>query len=378
MKILLTGGGTGGHVNPALAIADMMKMNIPDAEIVYVGTKHGIENSLVAREGYPMYHVECRGLRRSFSLSNVVTAYYVLTAPHKAKRLLEKIQPDVVIGTGGFACWAPLKAAAKLGIPTVLHESNVVPGMAVRRLQNEVDLILTNFEATADALTAKEKVVHVGNPLRSTYGSYTREEAREKLGIPKEIDFLILSFGGSRGAERVNEAMISVMKDFVLSKENVMHIHAGGKSSYAQAYELFCAAGLADKERVRLEEYIYDMPLLMAASDLVICRAGAMTLTEIARMKKPAIVIPSPNVVENHQYKNAKVLADAGAAVLLEEKDLNAESIVREVMELYEAPGYRREMSERIANFGSTDAGRKIYEEITRLLKTKEKIVRRD
>ena len=376
MKVLLTGGGTGGHVNPALAIADIIKLNVPDAEFVYVGTKNGIENSLVKREGYPMYHVECRGIRRSLSLANLITAYYVLTAPHKARRLLQKLSPDIVIGTGGFACWAPVKAAAQLGIPTVLHESNVVPGMAVRRLQNEVDLILTNFAETVEGLSAKEKVVHVGNPLRRDYGTYTREQAREALGIPKEIEFLILSFGGSRGADRVNEAMISVMKNFVLPRSRVMHVHAGGKSSYAQAKALFCEAGLLGNERTRLEEYIYNMPIWMAAADLVICRAGAMTLTEIARMQKPAVIIPSPNVVENHQYKNAKVLADAGAAVMLEEKDLNAESIVREVMELYESPEYRRQMSERILAFGSLDADRRIYEEITRLLKRKEKIVK--
>ncbi|MBQ8345049.1 MAG: undecaprenyldiphospho-muramoylpentapeptide beta-N-acetylglucosaminyltransferase [Clostridia bacterium] len=377
MKILLTGGGTGGHVYPALAIADMIKEKQPDAEILYVGTKRGMENALVAREGYPMYHIECRGVHRSLSPANLITAYYVLTAPHKAKRLLRTLKPDAVIGTGGYACWAPLKAAAALGIPTMVHESNVIPGMAVRQLQGEVDVVLTNFEATAERLRTERKVVHVGNPLRKSYGSYTRKEAREKLGIPEDCRFLILSFGGSRGAEQVNRSMIDLMRDFVLPHPDVMHIHAGGKDSYEQAKALFDGAGLGDCSRTQLQEYIYDMPLYMAAADLCICRAGAMTLTEIARMGKTAIVIPSPNVVEDHQYKNAKLLADADAAVLLEEANLTPQRIVEEVSNLYENEEKRMGMSQRIRTFGGDDAGEKIYEELIRLLKTKEKIVPR-
>ena len=192
MRVLLTGGGTGGHVNPALAIADIIKKNQPDSEIAFVGTKNGIENKLVGKEGYKMYHIEIQGIRRSLSLSNIKTAYYVMVSPHRAKKIIKEFKPDIVIGTGGYVCWPTLRAAASMGLPTMVHESNALPGVAVKQLQGKIDKILTNFEATAELLTAKEKIVNVGNPLRNKYGRLTREQARRELGIPEDIKFLIL------------------------------------------------------------------------------------------------------------------------------------------------------------------------------------------
>ncbi len=376
MRVLLTGGGTGGHVNPALAIADIIKNNIPDAEIAFVGTKRGIENRLVGKEGYKIYHIEIQGIRRSLSLSNLKTAYYVFTSPHKAKKIIKEFGPDIVIGTGGYVCWPTLRAAASMGIPTMVHESNALPGVAVRQLQFKVDKILTNFKATEELLKAKANVVNVGNPLRTGYGRISREEARAKLGIPENVKFLILSFGGSLGAEKVNVAAIDIMKDFVLPHGDVMHIHAGGNNSGAHARELYesTVAGLAGKERAVLVDYIYDMPTYMAAADLVICRAGAMTLTEIARMNKAAIIIPSPNVTDNHQYKNAKVLSDAGAAVLIEEKELTAEYICGKVDELYSDRGLREEMQKNISVFAADDVEKRIYDEMTKLIAAKGKM----
>lgn len=374
MRVLLTGGGTGGHVNPALAIADVIKNNIKGAEIAFVGTKRGIENRLVTKEGYKIYHIEIQGIRRSLSLSNLKTAYYVMTSPHKAKKILKEFKPDIVIGTGGYVCWPTLRAAASMGIPTMVHESNALPGVAVRQLQHKVDKILTNFKATEKLLSATDRIVNVGNPLRSSYGLLTREEARAKLGIPEDIKFLILSFGGSLGAEKVNTAAIDVMRNFVVTHGDTMHIHAGGNNSKAHAEALFKSCGLEGEPRAVLKDYIYDMPTYMAAADLVICRAGAMTLTELARMRKAAIIIPSPNVTDNHQYKNAKVLADADAAILIEESGLDAESICRAVSEIYSNRGKREEMSENISAFANDDAGKRIYEEMTKLIAAKEKI----
>jgi len=372
MKVLLTGGGTGGHINPALAIADIIKMNVPDAEIAFVGTERGMENRLIPKEGYPLYHIEIQGLRRSLSLSNVKTAYLVLTSPHKAKKIIREFRPDIVIGTGGYVCWPLLQAASAMGIPSMVHESNALPGVAVRQLQNKVDVILTNFEATADLLKAKERIVHVGNPLRSGYESVDKASARRALGIP-ESHFVILSFGGSLGAAKLNEAAVDVMRQFSSTREDVMHIHAGGSRGYENAMRLFSGYGLAGNERLVIKDYIYDMPQYMAAADLVICRAGAMTLTELAKMKKSAILIPSPNVTDNHQYKNAKVLADAQAAVLIEEKDLTAEHIADTVRRLADDAEARRSLEENIAAFGCEDVGKRIYEEIVCLLAKKKK-----
>lgn len=371
MRVLLTGGGTGGHINPALAIADIIKMNVPDAEIAFVGTKRGMENRLIPKEGYPLYHIEIQGIRRSLSLSNLKTAYLVMTSPHKAKKIIREFCPDIVIGTGGYVCWPLLQAASSMGIPTMVHESNALPGVAVRQLQNKVDVILTNFEATAELLRAKDRIVHVGNPLRQGYATTDKMAARRAIGIPDSVRFVILSFGGSLGAPKLNEAAVDVMRLFSAEREDVMHIHAGGSRGYENAMRLFNGYGLAGNPRLSVKEYIYDMPLYMAAADLVICRAGAMTLTELAKLQKCAILIPSPNVTDNHQYKNAKVLSDANAAVLIEEKDLSPERIADAVRNLYDAADTRRAMEECIAVFGSSDAGKRIYEEIQRLLATK-------
>lgn len=373
MRVLLTGGGTGGHINPALAIADIIKLNIPDAEIAFVGTERGLENRLVPKEGYHLYPIEIQGIQRSLSLSNLRTAYLVMTSPGKAKKIIREFRPDIVIGTGGYVCWPLLRAAASMGIPSMVHESNALPGVAVRQLQGKVDVILTNFEATADLLREKKKIVNVGNPLRGGYATVDRAAARRALGIPDSVKFVILSFGGSLGAQRLNEAAVDVMRKFCVSREDVMHIHAGGSRGYDNAMRLFAAYGLERNERLSVQEYIYDMPLYMAAADLVICRAGAMTLTELAQMQKAAILIPSPNVTDNHQYKNAKVLADAGAAILIEETDLTGDGIVKTVQALYESPEKRQALEERIAPFAKPDAGKRIYEEISRLLTRKKK-----
>lgn len=373
MRVLLTGGGTGGHINPALAIADIIKSNIPDAEIAFVGTERGLENRLVPKEGYKLYPIEIQGIRRSLSLSNLKTAYLVLTSPQKAKKIIREFRPDLVIGTGGYVCWPLLQAACSMGIPTMVHESNALPGVAVRQLQGKVDVILTNFEATADLLRNKEKVVCVGNPLRGGYATIDKTAARRALGIPDSIKFVVLSFGGSLGAPKLNEAAVDVMRNFCAEREDVMHFHAGGSRGYENAARLFAAYGLGRNKRLSVQEYIYNMPLYMAAADLVISRAGAMTISELAGMKKAAILIPSPNVADNHQYKNAKVLSDAGAAVLIEEKDLSADGIADEVRRLYEDPCARRGMEEKISPFAKSDAGKRVYEEIASLLSRKKK-----
>ena len=301
MRVIMTGGGTGGHVNPAIAIANTIKRNDPDSEILFVGTERGIENKLTAAEGYPIRHVEIRGFRRSLSLSNIKAAYLAFVSPIKAKKIVKEFKPDIVIGTGGYVCWPVLVAASKMGIPTAVHESNAYPGVAVCKLQPYVDRIWLNFEESAKHLSASEKIAHVGNPLRTSFGSVSREEARKKLGIEGKYDFYILSYGGSMGAEKVNDACLELMRDFGLENEGVLHQHATGSIEWKAAKEKFKELGLEKKENLVLSEYIYDMPLRMAAADIVISRAGAMTVSELAMMKKTSIMIPSPNVTNNHQ-----------------------------------------------------------------------------
>lgn len=372
MRVLMTGGGTGGHVNPALAIANTIKVNIPGSEIAFVGTKRGLENELVPKAGYPLYHVDVRGFRRSFSVrnlfANIRAAYLAEVSPLKAKKLIREFRPDIVIGTGGYACWPVLVAASRMGIPTAVHESNAVPGLAVRKLEPYVDRIFTNFAVSAETLTAKEKVMQVGCPLLGTFGTVSRDEARKKLGIPDECKYYIVSFGGSLGAERMNSAALELMEGYVASHPEVTYVHATGSDNYEAIRQRFVAAGLDKYPNITLVDYIYDMPLRMAAADLIISRAGAITLSELSREGKASILIPSPNVTDNQQYKNAKVLSDGGGAILIEEKELGGGRIVAETAALLEDPEKLEQMRRNVSAFSPQDANKLIYDEIRRLV----------
>ena len=367
MRVLMTGGGTGGHVNPAIAIADTIKEHIPSAEIAFVGTKRGIENKLVPAAGYKLYHVDVRGFRRSLSLANIRAAFLAAVSPIVAKKLVKEFKPDVVIGTGGYVSWPLLVAASKLGVPSAVHESNAVPGLAVRRLVPYVDKIFVNFAVTGETIGAPEKTMHVGSPLRTDFGTVTRREAREKLGLPDSCRQYVVSFGGSLGAERVNSAVLDLMRDYLSKHPDIYCTHACGASGYEETRRQFEEAGLDKAANLELVEYIYDMPLRMAAADMVISRSGAITLSELAAAQKAAVLIPSPNVTDNQQYKNAKVFADAGGAVLIEEKDLTPERICSEVSAVLENPARKHSLEKNISAFAVPDSNERIYREIISL-----------
>ena len=377
MKVLLAGGGTAGHINPAIAIANTVKARDKSAEIAFIGTKKGMENTLVTKAGYPIHHIEMRGLRRSLSLSNIKTAYYYFTAPIKAKKLLLDYQPDVVIGTGGYLSWPLLHAAAKLGIPTAVHESNAIPGKAVKMLEQDVDRIYINFPTTEQYFTETDKILCVGNPLITVPDTKTEEDLFKKLDIPANTKKVLLSFGGSLGAQRVNEEVLALMRDYTAHHPEIFHVHATGKIEYEDAMAMAKEYGIDDKPNIRLVEYIYDMPLWEKAADAVICRAGAMTIAEMALLGKACILIPSPNVANNHQYENAKRLADAGAAIMHEEKNLTPEALIASVQSILENEETAASLRESVKAFAKPNAAEDIYkdllllssEEIRKLLK---------
>lgn len=377
MKVLLAGGGTAGHINPAIAIANKIKALDKSAEIAFIGTKKGMENALVAKAGYPLYHIEMRGLRRSLSLSNIKTAYYYFTAPIKAKKLLLDYEPDIVIGTGGYLSWPLLHAAAKLGIPTAVHESNAIPGKAVKMLESDVDRIYINFPTTEQYFTETDKILCVGNPLITMPDTKTEADLYEKLGIPANTKKVLLSFGGSLGAQRVNEEVLALMRDYTAHHPEIFHVHATGKIEYEDAMAMAKEYGVDDKPNIRLLEYIYDMPLWEKAADAVVCRAGAMTIAEMALLGKACVLIPSPNVANNHQYENAKRLADAGAAILQEEKNMSSETLIASVQSILENEETAASLSSAIKEFAKPTAADDIYkdllllssEEIRKLLK---------
>ncbi len=368
----MTGGGTGGHVNPAIAIANSIKENHPRAVIEFVGTSRGIENKLVPKEGYKLHHVEVQGFKRKLSPYNIKSAWLAFTSPMKAKKLIREFKPDLVVGTGGYVCWPLLKAAASMGIPTAIHESNAIPGVAVRMLAKYVDRIYVNFDATAHALGEgyREKILKVGNPIKPEFSELDYKKAREKLGIDGKYESFLLSCGGSMGAEKVNDEMLDFMRDYTASHPELLHIHGTGSIEYEAAMAKAKEYDLLGKENIQIKEYIYDMPTLMAAADVVVSRAGAMTLSELAALKKCCLLIPSPHVTDNHQYKNAKVLAQAGAAMLFEEKELVPGVACKALSKLISDKNARAKMSENIWKFALPDANRSIYLDLMELIKT--------
>lgn len=381
MKVLLTGGGTAGHVNPALAIAAAVKERRPDTEFLFVasalpGDKAG---DLVPRAGYELKTVHIRGMRRPvFHPANLTLPFAMARSKAEAKRLITAFAPDLIVGTGGFACWPIMAGGAEMGIPTVLHESNAVPGKAIYRLRNKVDKILVNFPETVGALNSPDaeaagRVVRVGNPHMPGFTTLSREEARRELGIPQE-QMLILAFGGSLGAEHVNEELVRLAAVIAKDHPQVFLCHAAGKRDYDRVRAMYEAEGIGNCPRLSLVDYIYDMPLRMAAADLVISRAGAMSISELALTGKCAVLIPSPYVTDQHQLKNAMALSDAGAGVCVVERredqgaPFDPGVVTDAVLSLIRDPARMRRMGEAIREgFACPDANEIIYTELMKV-----------
>lgn len=369
MRVLLTGGGTAGHINPALAIAEIIRRNAPASEIAFVGIKGGREEDLVPREGYPLYFVESIGFARPvWRPKNLRALRMAMRSPRAPETLaiLDEFRPDLVIGTGGYACWPIMKAAADRGIPTAVHESNAKLGLAIRKLKRHVDRIWVNFESTEQEVGLPTKTKHVGNPLRESYESLTRERARAYLGIGDDR-IVVLSFGGSLGSDALNDAALEFMQNCVAMHPEVVHWHAAGKRGYEALKSRFEEHGLDQSPNCRLFDYFYDMPYRMAAADLVISRAGAMTLSELAQLGKAAILVPSPNVVDDHQTANARALADRNAAVLIPETALSDGALTEAVIDLLSTRDRLRELQTNIHMFAGPDAGSLIWQEIVEL-----------
>ena len=362
MKLIVTCGGTGGHITPALAIAHTVKENCPNVEILFVGSERGMENTLVREAGFPIQPLRVEGLSRSLSLTNIRAFYRVVTAVKKARAILVDFAPDIVIGTGGYACYPTLRAAVKMGIPTAVHESNAVAGLAVRRLAAKVDRVWLNFDAAGQALPKGARTLTVGNPLPRGCNASRAGGRQRRDGCRR-----VLSFGGSLGARELNRAVLSLMER-EREMPDICHCHATGKREYEATHGEFCAKGLDTCPRLELLPYIGDMPRRMAEADVVICRAGAMSISELAALGAPAVLVPSPNVTGNHQYRNAKVLSDAGAAVLLTEKGL-VQTLPETVMGLLVSSEKRHALSSAIRAFARPDANRLIYEDICRLIR---------
>ena len=340
MKVLISCGGTGGHINPGLAIADIIKKAYPDAEFLFAGTPNGMESKLVPQAGYKMEHIKVAGFQRSLSLENIgrnaKAVAYLITSGKRAKEIVKGFNPDIAIGTGGYAAGPVIRKAAKMGIPTAIHEQNAYPGVTNRLLSKDVDYVMLTVEEALEYMDkSKFRYSVTGLPVRSNISNrLTKAEARKKLGF--NDDFTILSFGGSLGAGCINETMTEAIKWHQSKGLAINHIHGYGgmgKDTFPQAMK---AAGIPLKSnRLRITEYITDMDVCLAAADLVVCRSGASTLAELEAAGKASLLIPSPIVAGNHQYHNAMVLGKAGAAEVIEQKDASPERIISEIEKLY-------------------------------------------
>lgn len=369
MHILFAGGGTAGHINPALAIAGYIREKHPDAHISYIGTPDKLEAKLVPEKGYNFRTVSVAGFQRKITPTNIVknvsAAGKVFTSSIKSRKILKELQPDIVIGTGGYVSGPVLREAAKLGIKTAIHEQNAYPGITTKMLSSKVDAVMLAMPEAEKFLKLKQKPYITGNPVRQELLKITREEARAKLGLEDDVP-MILSFGGSLGAMRINHAVVELIK-WHNNTNKFYHIHGTGKSGYSEFMDAIKDVNLSDKIDIR--EYISDMNVCMAAADLIICRAGAITLSELLACGKPSILIPSPYVAENHQFHNAMTLKKIGAAEIVEEKELTGERLIGVVSSLIEDKSKLKKMATAAKDGAIMDANERIYKIIMDLYK---------
>ena len=366
MKILFAGGGTAGHINPALAVAGYIKERHPDAVISYIGTADKLEARLVPEKGYDFYTIDVAGFQRRITLKNmeknISAAVKAVTSTFDAKKILKETSPDIVVGTGGYVSGPVLREAHKLGFRTAIHEQNAYPGVTTKMLASKADRVMLAMPEAEKYLKLKRPPDITGNPVRGELLAISRSEARAKLRLDDRP--LILSFGGSLGARRINEAVTELIK-WHNGTGKFYHIHATGSTGYDAMMISLKDVRLSSEIDVR--EYINDMDVCMAAADIVICRAGAITLSELCCCGRPSVLIPSPYVAENHQYHNAMTLKRAGAAEVLEEKNLTGRSLTDAVSEIIENKPLLAEMSVAALKLAIPDSNKRIYDVLMQL-----------
>ncbi len=371
MKILFACGGTAGHINPALAVAAYIKGRHPQADIRIAGNPKGMEARLVPQAGFPFLPIEIMGFQRQLNWFNIKYNFRsigcFMLSGSRSRTLIRNFDPDVIVGTGGYVSGPILYQGAKMGYKTVAHEQNAFPGVTTKMLAKHVDSMLLAVEEAKRHLAPRNDYVITGNPIRGEIVFANREEARKALGVGKE-QICILSFGGSLGARCINEAVSGLIAaDY--RDPHIHHIHATGRYGVELFPRLLQQEGVNYEGNPRLDirEYIDNMPLCLAAADLVICRAGAITLSELEAAGRASILIPSPNVAENHQYHNAMVLADKQAAVVIEEKNLTPKLLAQTVAELTQNSNRLAELGQNARSIAIIDANDRIYEEIMRV-----------
>ena len=376
MKVIFTCGGTAGHVNPALALAGLIKSRQPHSEILFVGAKRGMERQLVEEAGWPFKTVEVSSFHRSMKpreiKHNLVSLYNLVRSPAQARAILREFPADLVVGTGGYASFPMVKEAAKEGIPTAVHESNAIPGLTTKMLEDYAECIMVGFEECRENYKHPEKVLVTGTPVRGDFFLETKAEAKKALHMDDGRP-LVLSFWGSLGAATMNRETAKFL-DLESRTCPFHHVHGAGTVGSRKMAEYLGEAGvdLARTPEIQVREYIHDMGRLMRAADLVICRAGASTISELTALGVPAILVPSPNVANNHQEHNARVLGDAGGAVLLLESEATGERLFREACAILENRERQETMARAMGSLGTVDAAERIYDALMGLARNRQ------
>lgn len=361
MKVLFSGGGTGGHVYPAIAIANKIKQHHPDAEILFVGTAAGIESDIVPKSGYDIETITVQGFRRKIDFENVKRVVKLTKGLNDARRIVKKFDPDIVIGTGGYVSGPVLFCAANKKRVTVVHEQNSFPGVTNKILSTRVSKVITCFEDAASRFHEKtrEKITLVGNPVREELLQVSKEDARAKLNIPLDKK-MVLCYGGSGGFDKINNSISSLISKLI--KEDIAFIIATGRHYYDEVISK--VSEFEFKEYQKIVPYIEDMTNALSATDVVIGSAGATSLSEITALGKASIIIPKAYTAENHQEYNARSISDKGAGICILEKELTIQSLEENLFALLNNPEKIKEMEKRSYALGKRDAADKIYETI--------------
>ncbi len=368
MRILLTGGGTAGHINPALAMADFIREKEPDTKVLFVGTENGMEKTLVPKSGYDIEFIRVHGFKRSLSPSNIKNIFEIVSSIRKTKKIIKRFKPDIAIGTGGYVTGPVLLSAAKMKVPTLVHESNAFPGITVRMLSGKVDAVALAMEEAAKYLKGAKRVEITGNPLRPDLFKTDKKSAREKLKLDDRPTILV--FGGSLGATYFNEAVISWIASLEDKDKYRIIMSAGKNNQYNHTLEEFEKQGIDLKKHTNIQvlEYIYDMASALNACDMIIGRSGS-SVSEMTALGKPAVLIPSPNVAGNHQEHNARAMEGCGAARVILEKDLNAKALGDAVSSIMDNEEVYQKMSDCARKIGITNATDRLYSLAKELIK---------
>ena len=376
MRAIIAAAGTAGHINPGIAIANKIKEKEPNSEIIFIGTTRGLENDLVPREGYQLKTIEAYGLSKEISIQNLKKICKTLKATKKAKKIINEFKPDIVIGAGGYICGPVVWAAKKENVPVVLHESNAFPGKATKFLSKKADKILIAFEEARSRLPKSNNIVHIGTPVKiekKEYNEQQKSQILKTMQLQENIP-IVLVFGGSQGAQKINEAVVGILENkFNL---NYQIVWATGTKQFDIIKDELKSKNIDinNIKNAKILPYIYNMEEIMNISNIIVARSGAMTITEISNLGKPSILIPLPNVSQNHQLYNAKVLENVGAAKIILNNELTKDNLNSEIEKIISNPEQMKKMEEKALSKSVKEVQENIYKEISKVIKDVRKL----